>query len=132
MRYEYRTVWSLFGGLTVEAPWEESRDGTVALPAPYVRKTIELEGDPRALDGVRAITVRLYYEAAGEERHSETVLRPRRGETVGTGDVLLPVGESEYEYEISWLYGNNDARTSGRQTSSQPLLFLDPPKDGDR
>jgi hypothetical protein len=126
MRYEYRTVWSLFGGLSVEKPWQQSQEGTVALPAPYVRRTVELEGDPQALEGVRAVTARLYYRAGDEERFSELTLRPGRGETVGTADVLLPIGETEYEYEITWIYGNDDARSSGRRSTSNPLLFLDP------
>ncbi|MEN8145020.1 MAG: SGNH/GDSL hydrolase family protein, partial [Gemmatimonadota bacterium] len=129
MEYEYRTVWSLFGGLSVEEPWQTGRDGTVALPAPYVRRTIDLEGSPKALVGVGAVTVHLYYAAGEEERFSEAVLRPGRGETVSSADVLLPVGETEYEYEITWLYGNNSSESTGRQRTANPILFLNPPQD---
>lgn len=128
-RYEYRTVWSLFGGLTVEQPWRRDQDGTVALTPPYVRRAIELEGDPETLEGVRAITVRLYYAAGDEERYSEALLRPELGGYVGTADVLLPVGEAEYEYEITWHYGSQRTLTSGRQLTSQSILFLDLPQE---
>ncbi|MEN8145019.1 MAG: hypothetical protein ABFS14_08730 [Gemmatimonadota bacterium] len=129
MEYEYRTVWSLFGGLSVEEPWQTGRDGTVALPAPYVRRTIDLEGSASALEGVGAVTVHLYYAAGEAERFSEAVLRPGRGETVSSADVLLPVGETEYEYEITWLYGNNSSESTGRQRTANPILFLNPPQD---
>jgi hypothetical protein len=129
MRFEYRTVWSLFNGLTVEEPWETTQAGAVALAPPYIRRTVELEGDPAALDGVRAVTARLYYAAGEEERFSELTLRPGRGETVGTADVLLPPGETEYEYEITWIYGNNRSETTGRQRTSNPILYLDPPQE---
>jgi len=129
LRYEYRTVWSLFGGLSVEQPWQDSREGAVALSPPYVRRTVELEGDPETLEGVRAITVRLYYEAGDLERHSELLLRTDLGAYVGTADVLLPVGEAEYEYEITWHYGSQRSVASGRRVTSQSILFLDPPQE---
>jgi hypothetical protein len=129
MRFEYRTVWSLFNGLTVEEPWESTQTGAVTLAPPYIRRTVELEGDPAALEGVRAVTAHLYYAAGDEERFSELTLRPGRGETVGTADVLLPVGETEYEYEITWIYGNQRSETTGRQRTSNPILFLDPPQE---
>ena len=129
MRFEYRTVWSLFNGLTVEEPWETTQAGAVALAPPYIRRTVELEGDPAALEGVRAVTAHLYYAAGEEERFSELTLRPGRGETVGTADVLLPPGETEYEYEITWIYGNNRSETTGRQRTSNPILYLDPPQE---
>ncbi len=131
-RYEYRTVWSLFRGLRVEEPWQETTDDTVALAPPYLRRTVDLEGDPEKLDGIRAITVKLYYSVGEEERFSETLLRPDRGETVGAADVLLPEGETTYDYEILWQSGNQPALSSGRQTTSNPILLLNPPEKGRR
>ncbi len=128
-RYEYRTVWSLFRGLRVEEPWQETTDDTVALAPPYLRRTVDLEGDPEKLDGIRAITVKLYYSVGEEERFSETLLRPDRGETVGAADVLLPEGETTYDYEILWQSGNQPALSSGRQTTSNPILLLNPPTE---
>jgi hypothetical protein len=39
------------------------------------------------------------------------------------------VGETEYEYEITWIYGNQRSETTGRQRTSNPILFLDPPQE---
>ena len=57
------------------------------------------------------------------------MLRPDRGEYVGVADVLVPVGEPGYEYEVTWVYGSQEAVSSGRQRAEVPILFLDPPAE---
>ena len=48
MDYEYQTVWSLFGGKTVETPMRPATAQAIAVTPPYERRTAELRADADA------------------------------------------------------------------------------------
>ena len=38
---------------------------------------------------------------------------------------MLPAEQYDYDYEISWRLRGNRSVTSGRQSTSEPVLFVD-------
>ena len=43
----------------------------------------------------------------------------------GELEVLLPAGVLEYDYEVTWRLPGNKTVSSGRQTTSEGVLFVD-------
>lgn len=127
LEYDYRVVWSFVGGSRIEEPWRTSSDGAVALAPPLVRHRVGLAADPGALADaqVRAVSVRVHYPLGGVERVEQVTLLPERGENTGELELLLPAGESVFDYEIEWRLRGGRTLSSGRRTSRSSTLFLD-------
>jgi hypothetical protein len=128
MEYEYRATWSFFGGAEVDQDWARTSSGAINLAPPYQRRTVTLEAtDVDALQdsGVRAITVKVFYDLGGQELVRQEVLNASKGELSRTIELMLPANELEYDYEISWRLRGNRTVTSGRQTTTDAILFVD-------
>lgn len=128
MEYEYRAQWSFFGGASLEQDWAATTSGALNLAPPFQRRTVTLEAtDMEALEeaGVRAITVKVYYDLGGEDLVRQEVLNASKGELSRTVEFMLPANEFEYDYEISWTLRGNRTLSSGRRTTSDAILFVD-------
>jgi hypothetical protein len=125
--YEYQTVWSFFGGRTVEQPWRQSSAGAINLAPPYQRRSVELQADQAALTaaGVRAITVKIFYSLGGAEQIKQVTLNPAKGQLSEKIEFMLPENSFNYDYEINWRLTGNRSATSGRRSGSDSLLFVD-------
>ena len=125
--YEYRVVWSFFGGHSIEEPWRKTTDGAINLAPPLVPRGVSLASNADALAEaqVRLVTVRLFYDLGGGERVETVSLRPELGELAGQVDLLRPRDATEYDYEIEWTLRGSRSLRSGRQTTSAGTLFLD-------
>ena len=125
--YEFQAQWSFFGGNEVISDWTTSNGNAINLSAPYVRRTVELESDPEFLkeNKVRSVNVKIYYQLGDKEEVKTVSMMPSREQYSSSVDIMLPEGVLEYEYEISWrLYGNK-SHSSGRQRTSEMILFVD-------
>jgi len=125
--YRYKTVWSFFGGGTVEQPWADSNAGAINLAPPYLKQAVMIEADPLTLQdaGVRAVDVRIYYDLAGVEQVKRVLLRPSQNKFSDTVDVILPAGQLEYEYEVTWMIRNKPSAKLNRTKTSDSILFVD-------
>ncbi len=125
--YEIQTQWSFFGGNEVSEDWEKVNTNIVNLAAPYLHKTIELEADPDLLkdNQVRSVSVKIFYKVGDTEQVKQVSLLPSRNQYSGIIDVMLPGDNLNYDYEISWRMFGNKSKTTGRQTSSESILFVD-------
>ena len=125
--YQYRTVWSFFGGSTVEGDWVKSSEGTIPISSPYQRREVELDGDPDSLQAakVRAVVFTLYYDLGGVERAEKVTLKTSKGELNRKVEFIAPVGSYKYDYEILWMLPGNKSVSSGRQPNTSPLLSID-------
>ncbi len=125
--YEYRTTWSFFGGQQVERPWQRANAGAISLTPPYERRKVTLEADPQriAKAGVRSITARLYYTPGGAEQVKQVTLDPGKQQLSADVEVLLPAGAFGYGYEVVWRLPGNKTVSSGRQETSEGILFID-------
>lgn len=129
LQYDYRVLWNFFGGAELDQPWTTTDRSGIAIAPPYQRRTIFLEADPAriATAGVRAIEVTVYYSLGGVEKSKKVSLTPRSD---GQGlsqqvEFMLPDGNYQYAYEISWRMGDGSRRSSGRVTSADGTLFID-------
>jgi hypothetical protein len=125
--YEYRTSWSFFGGQAIELPWKKATAGAVSVAPPFQRRKVTLEADPAriAAAGVRAITARLYFSTGGAEQTRQVTLDPAKRQLSAEIEILLPAGTFNYGYEILWRLPGNRTVSSGRQATSESVLFVD-------
>jgi hypothetical protein len=129
MDYEYQTVWSFFGGATVETPWTKGSTNEIALTPPLQRRSVELKGDPKRLadQGVRAVSVKVFYRAAPDapEQVKQLTLNAGAPNFVGKIEFIAPKDSTDYEYEIAWRLSGNREVTSGRQKTTFTSLDVD-------
>lgn len=125
--YEYQTQWSFFGGNEVANDWQTANANAINLAPPYLRKTIELEADPEMLKDkkVRSVNVKLFYKIGNKEEVKQISMLPSREQYSSKIDIMLPQGTLDYDYEISWRLTGNKMLSSGRQTTSESILFVD-------
>ena len=127
LEYEYRPVWSFFGGVPVEGTWKTTTDGALNMAPPFQRKTVDIQASPDAVQkaGIRAVTVRLFYTLAGVEKSKSVTLNAAKNQLSEKVEFMLPVDATDYAYDITWQLTGNRTRNSGRQTGSSGVLFVD-------
>jgi hypothetical protein len=127
MNYQYKTVWSFFGGHTIETEPQVSNTGALNLAPPFQRKSVKLEADPELLasSGVRLVNVKIHYQLAGKEFSKQLTLNTKQEPVAGAIEFMLPKGETDYDYEIEWRLAGNQVITSGRQHTSLDYLLVD-------
>jgi hypothetical protein len=125
--YEYQTQWSFFGGRTVQEAWRPATAGAINVAPPYQRRVVDLQADPSAVAaaGVRSITIKIFYDLGGAERVKQVTLNAANGQLSDKVEFMLPADTVDYAYEITWRLTGNQTRSSGRQTTSETLLFVD-------
>lgn len=123
MEYEYQTVWSLFGGKTVELPMQKSTAQAIPVVAPYQRRTVELRADPAELAKaeVRSVNVKLFYDLGGAPQVKQATLDATKPQSSQIEFMSLP-GTVDYEYEVTWRLRGNRTVSSGRQKASDAWL----------
>jgi hypothetical protein len=127
MNYDYRALWSFHGGHTVAGDWQPASFGALGLDPSLARRQLQIEADPGALSDaqVRAVTVKVYYALGEEERVEQVTLNPARDELSRVVDYLTPADSYEYDYEITWIRRGQPSLSSGRQTGTDTILFVD-------
>jgi hypothetical protein len=128
LNYEYKTVWSFFGGAAMESDWTSTVNPVVPLKAPVKRKTVNVIADPEIIkqNNIRSVTVRVYFKISnGEEQFKQASLNVGKQVFNATIDFILPKEQSEYEYEVDWLTSSNDAVKSGRKKTSFDDIYVD-------
>lgn len=125
--FEYRPVWSFFGGGTVEENWQKWSSNGISVKPPYTRRLVDIQGDPKtATDtGMRAVTVRIFYELAGKPQVKQVTLNVSKGQLSELVEFMAPPDKTDYEYEIVWQLKGNRTVSSGRKTASTGTLFID-------
>ena len=127
LEYEYKVVWSFFGGHNIEGEWQEADLDAIPVSPPLLRRTVTLDADPDIVadEGIRLITVNLFYPLGGEERTVQATLRPRGDQLSAAVDYVSPPETFDYDYEVTWRLRGNRSVASGRQTTNEAVLFVD-------
>ncbi|MEM1119283.1 MAG: hypothetical protein AAGJ18_02475, partial [Bacteroidota bacterium] len=120
--YEYRTMWSYTGGITVETPWATTDFGSIALNPALVKKPVYVEVDEDFVidENVRGIELNFYTTINGVESKKRISLKTdaKNNEFTNTVELLLPREVDDYEYEVVYyLKGRADLRSS-KQSSN--------------
>lgn len=127
LNYRYKTEWSFFGGKSLTQDWQTKTSGALNLAPPYQRRTVTLEADPDTLRDaeVRAITASIFYQLGDVQKSKQVTLNVAKGQISEKIEFMLPADNHEYEYEINWRLRGNRSLQSGRQRSTEALLFVD-------
>lgn len=125
--FEYRALWSFFGGRTVEQPWTPTSFDSITATPPYQKRELQIEGDPTALAEaqVRLITVKLYYELAGQEASKQVTLNVMKNQLSARLEFLSPADRTDYSYETLWRFPGDRTVSSGRRPGVGDTLLLD-------
>ncbi|MDN5216984.1 hypothetical protein QQ020_33245 [Fulvivirgaceae bacterium BMA12] len=125
--YQFKTSWSFFGGHKMETPLQKATTGAINLMPPFQRKLVTVEADPLDLEtsGVRLINIKVFYKLDGKEFAKELTLNATKDPVAGTIEFLLPKGETDYEYEVTWQMRGNQMISSGRQKTSFNQILVD-------
>jgi hypothetical protein len=123
MEYEYQTVWSLFGGKTVEMPMQKATAQAIPVVAPYERRLVEVRADGAELAKaeVRSVNVKVFYDLGGTPQVKQATLDPAKPQSSQIEFMALP-GTVDYEYEVTWRLKGNRTVSSGRQKASESWL----------
>lgn len=125
--YDYKIAWSFFGGNSIEGDWENTNRSAINLSPPLTRRVITIEADKDLLteQNVRAIDVKIYYNLGGDDQMKQFSINPKKDVLSGQVEFMLPNGNQEYDYEVTWRLWGNEQKTSGRQTTSFETLYVD-------
>lgn len=129
--YEYQTVWSFFGGVTVEGDWNQTDINTLPLSPPYRLKSIIVEMDPEIMaeEGIRSAQVDVFFAVAGQEQTRQVQLRSRDEVLETRIEIMEPADwldeEPGYEYQVTWRLRDGTERVSPRKESNSLLLYAD-------
>ncbi len=127
MEYDVQTTWSFFGGKSVVEPWRTLTSGTVPLVPPYRRRTVMLDGNAEEMQqaGVRAVTVKLFYDLAGVEQSKQVTLNVAKGQVAEKVEMLTPPDSQSYAFEINWQLKGNRSLSAPRQKSVSDIVYVD-------
>ncbi len=125
--YEWRAIWSFFGGADIEEPWKATAASGIRAKPPLERRTVNLEAMPDSMKEaqVRSITVRLYYDLAGAEKVEQVTLNTDRGESSLSVPMMLPPGRYDYDYDVSWRLRGNRSVALPRSKTNESILYVD-------
>ncbi len=125
--YEWRAIWSFFGGADIEEPWKATAASGIRAKPPLERRTVSLEAMPDSMKEaqVRSITVRLYYDLAGAEKVEQVTLNTDRGESSLSVPMMLPPGRYDYDYDVSWRLRGNRSLALPRSKTNESILYVD-------
>ena len=128
MDYDYKTVWSFFGGGEMTDDWQSSQKGVINVAPPCRKEVIKLEGDPEDLKQkeVRAINVKISYTVAGVKRSVLKSFNLSKAEPLAAEvEIIQPNNVFEYDYEIIWQLKGNRTVTTGVKKGEATTLFMD-------
>jgi hypothetical protein len=125
LEYEWRAVWSFFGGQDIEEPWQRTIASGIRAVPPYQIRWVSLEADPESVKDVRSTTVRLYYDLGGKEQMEQVTLNTSHGELSSRIPFMLPEGKYDYAYDVTWRLRGNRTVSIPRATSNQAILYVD-------
>ncbi len=102
--YEYKSQWSLKGGLIYpqDPPWQRGSWEGVTLAPPVVPRTIEVEGDLPAMaaSGITRVTVQVHYPKFGREVEENIHVSPAANEALVKRKIFMDRGARGYAYRL--------------------------------
>lgn len=127
LQYEYKTLWSFFGGYEVPTEWQSTEFGSLTLNPPFVRKQIYVEVDPEfvANNGVRGVDITIYSKLKDKVDQQHFSLKTAKDELTKTIEILEPQNVEDYEYEVTYLLKGADPKQSVKKASKSGQLYID-------
>lgn len=127
LKYNYKTVWSFFGGHKMESDWKISDDFDMTLSPPMKLKEVKVEASPDLLkeNQIRSVNVKFFYDYGQGEKIEQVNIKSTDKVTSASGEIMIQRSKEEYDYEITWRLFGNKVISSGRKKSTDTLLYVD-------
>jgi hypothetical protein len=127
LKYEYKTIWSMFGDYTIEGDWKSSDAFGINVAPPVRPISIDVDASADLLKAaqVRSANIKFYYNYGGGEKVEQINIRTDAAVTAAKVELLLAQNQYDYEYEITWRLTGNKEVKSGRQKSNSTMLYVD-------
>ncbi|MCF8325550.1 MAG: hypothetical protein K9I84_11375 [Leadbetterella sp.] len=126
LKYKYKTIWQFQGGGNLEMDWKTESSAMINLYTPFIRKTIMLEGDAKAINAknIRAISIQIEYPFFGQKKQQRVTLKTSESLTDKKFEITLPNNVEEVDYSITW-FGNDGSQKNLKGKDKYGLIFLD-------
>ncbi|MCP9755426.1 hypothetical protein EGI26_09700 [Lacihabitans sp. CCS-44] len=126
LKYKYKTIWQFQGGGNLEMDWKTESSAMINLYTPFIRKTIMLEGDAKAINAknIRAISVQIEYPFFGQKKQQRVTLKTSESLIDKKFEITLPNNVEEVDYSITW-FGNDGSQKNVKGKDKYGLIFLD-------
>lgn len=126
LNYEYRTKWSLYGGVEWESDWVRTDDSVLTLTPPVRRRTIEISVDEDNIlqNKVKAVAIQVKHNIFGKDILKEVVINYDKGDPLQVNYTYLhEEGKPGYSYRVIWLLLDGKEVSTDWISRESPFIF---------
>ncbi|MDI6699295.1 MAG: tetratricopeptide repeat protein [Candidatus Saccharicenans sp.] len=126
LNYEYRTKWSLYGGVEWESDWVRTSDSVLTLTPPVRRRTIEISVDEDNIlqNKVKAVAIQVKHSIFGKDILKEVVINYDKGDPLQVNYTYMhEEGKPGYSYRLIWLLLNGKEVSTDWINRESPFVF---------
>ncbi len=126
LNYEYRTKWSLYGGVEWESDWVRTDDSVLTLTPPVRRRTIEISVDEDNIlqNKVKAVAIQVKHNIFGKDILKEVVMNYDKGDPLQVNYTYLhEEGKPGYSYRVIWLLLDGKEVSTNWISRESPFIF---------
>lgn len=124
--YEYRTKWSLYGGVEWESDWVKTDDSVLTLTPPVRRRTIEISVDEDNIlqNKVKAVAIQVKHNIFGKDILKEVVINYDKGDPLQVNYTYMhEEGKPGYSYRLIWLLLDGKEVSTDWINRESPFIF---------
>lgn len=128
LQYDYRTMWSYSGGYNEETDWQSTEFGSIALSPTVIKKPVYIEIDEDFVldEEIRGIEIKFYSKLGETEAVKSINLKTRNADELSkTVELLLPLNQDGFEYEVTYFLRGQDPKSSERKTTNYGRIDID-------
>jgi len=128
LSYDYRTMWSYIGGFTDETDWESTEFGSIALSPTVIKKPVYVEIDEDFVidEEIRGVEIKFYSKLGEVEDMNSINLKMKNEEDLSkTVELLLPLAEETFEYQVTYFIKGQSPKTSQRMSTDYGRIDID-------
>jgi len=124
LEYEFKPIWSFYGGTEVTGEWKKTIQPVITLTPPHKYRFIEVLAEEENMieNNVIRIAVQFKHTNFGKQVQKEVVLRKNEPLNINYYYYHEP-NNLEYEYSIIWLFKDNTKVSSGWQKATDPFIY---------
>jgi len=128
LQYDYRTMWSYIGGYNEETEWQSTEFGSIALSPTVIKKPIYIEIDEDFVldEEIRGIEIKFYSKLGESEDIKSINLKTKNADELSkTVELLLPLNQDGFEYDVTYFLKGQDPKSSPRKTTNYGRIDID-------
>ncbi|MGB9906186.1 MAG: tetratricopeptide repeat protein [Candidatus Saccharicenans sp.] len=126
LNYEYKTKWTLYGGVEWESDWVKTSDSVLTLTPPIRRRTIQisLDEDNILQNKVKAVAIQIKHSIYGRDITKELVIDYDKGDPLQMNYTYMhEEGRPGYSYRLIWLTMDGKEVETNWVNRESPFIF---------